>query len=64
MGLTPDCNGLPESGDGLSMAAKVRLQQGQVEQCILVESAVSGLDCVVKVPVEMVEGGRMVPGLP
>lgn len=64
MGLAPDGDGLLERGDGLSMAAKVRLQQGQVEQGVLVESAVSGLDRVVKVPMQMVERGRMVPGLP
>lgn len=56
--------GLLHCRDSLAVGAKVGLQNGQVQQSVLVETAISIVHGIVKVPMQIVEGGGIVSGAP
>lgn len=57
-------DGLEHGGDGIFITAKVCLEDGQVQQGVVIVFAITVLHGVVEVPVKIVKGCWIVPGPP
>ena len=62
--LAGGVDGLLHGQDGFAVTAKVGLQDGQVEEGVLVEGAVALVHRIIEIAMQTVEGGQIVAGPP